>query len=141
VAVLKYRLYELNRVISRVVSYALITALLGGVFAGLILLTTHVLPLKGSVAVAVATLVIAALFNPLRRRVQRAVDRRFNRSRYDSEALVAAFNARLRQTVDLDTVRHDLVGVTHEAFQPAHVSMWLAPGPHIDAEVLRQEYC
>jgi hypothetical protein len=129
VAVLKYRLYELNRVISRVVSYTLITALLGGVFAGLILLADHVLPVKGSVAVAVATLVIAALFNPLRRRVQRVVDRRFNRSRYDAEAVVAAFTTRLRHTVDLDALRHDLVGVTHEAFQPAHVSMWLAPAP------------
>jgi predicted PurR-regulated permease PerM len=129
VAVLKYRLYELNRVISRVVSYTLITALLAGVFAGLILLATRVLPAKGPVAVAVATLVIAAVFNPLRRRVQRAVDRRFNRSRYDAEAVVAAFNARLRQTVDLDALRHDLVGVTQEAFQPAHVSMWLASAP------------
>jgi len=129
VAVLKYRLYELNRVISRVVSYTVITALLGGAFAGLILLADHVLPVRGSVAVAVATLVIAALFNPLRRRVQRAVDRRFNRSRYDAEAVVAAFNTRLRHTVDLDILRHDLVGVAHEAFQPAHVSMWLAPVP------------
>ena len=129
VAVLKYRLYELNRVISRVVSYALITALLAGVFAGLILLADRILPVKGSVAVAVATLVIAALFNPLRRRVQRVVDRRFNRSRYDAEAVVADFNARLRQTVDLDALRYDLLGVTEEAFQPAHVSMWLAPVP------------
>ena len=116
VAVLKYRLYELNRVISRVVSYTLITALLGGVFAGLILLATRVLPVKGSVVVAVATLVIAALFNPLRRRVQRAVDRRFNRARYDAEAIVGAFSARLRRTIDLDTIRGDLVGVVHEAF-------------------------
>jgi hypothetical protein len=131
VAVLKYRLYELNRIISRVVSYTLITALLGGLFAGLILLAAHVLPVKGSVAVAVATLVIAALFNPLRRRVQHAVDRRFNRERYDAEEVVAAFTGRLRQIIDLDTVREDLVGVVHEAFQPAHVSVWL-PGtePH-----------
>jgi hypothetical protein len=134
VAVLKYRLYDLNRVISRVVSYALITALLAGAFAGLILLATRELPVRGSVAVAVATLVIAALFNPLRRRVQRAVDRRFNRSRYDAEAVVAAFTARLRHTVDLDTLRHDLVGVTQEAFQPAHVSMWLAPAPAGDQD-------
>ena len=91
VAVLKYRLFELNRIISRVVSYTLITALLGGLFAGLVLLTTQVLPLRGSVAVAAATLVIAALFNPLRKRVQRAVDRRFNRARYDAEAVVAAY--------------------------------------------------
>ncbi len=129
VAVLKYRLYELNRIVSRVVSYALITALLGGLFAGLVLLATHVLPVRGSWDVAAATLVIAALFNPLRRRVQRAVDRRFNRSRYDAEAIVAAFTARLRHTVDLDTLRHDLIGVTQQAFQPAHISMWLAPAP------------
>ena len=134
VAVLKYRLYELNRVISRVVSYTLVTALLGGVFAGLILLADRVLPVKGSVAVAVATLVIAALFNPLRRRVQRAVDRRFNRARYDAEAIVAAFSARLSRTIDLDTIRGDLVGVVHEAVQPAHVSVWLpGAGPHATA--------
>ena len=125
VAVLKYRLYELNRVISRVVSYTLITALLGGLFAGLILLATHVLPVKGSPAVAAATLVIAALFNPLRKRVQRAVDRRFNRARYDAEAVVTGFTARLRQTIDLDTLRGDLADVAYEAFQPAHVSVWL----------------
>jgi hypothetical protein len=129
VAVLKYRLYELNRIISRVVSYTLITALLAGVYAGLILLATHVLPFRTPVAVAAATLVIAALFNPLRRRVQHLVDRRFNRSRYDAEAVVAAFTARLRHTVDLDTVRRDLLGVTETAFQPAHVSIWLAPAP------------
>ena len=131
VAVLKYRLYELSRVVSRVVSYALITALLGGVFAGVILLATRVLPVKGSVAVAVATLVIAALFNPLRRRVQHAVDRRFNRERYNAEDLVAAFTGRLRRTIDLDTIRGDLVGVVDAAFQPAHVSVWL-PGPGPD---------
>jgi hypothetical protein len=83
----------------------------------------------------VATLVIAALFNPLRKRVQHAVDRRFNRERYDAEAVVAAFTGRLRQTIDLDTVRGDLVGVVHEAFQPAHVSVWL-PGTGPNATVL-----
>ncbi len=127
VAVFRYRLYELNRIISRVVSYTLITALLAGVFFGLVLLATHVLPVKTTVGVAVSTLVIAALFNPLRKRVQNLVDRRFNRSRYDAEAIVAAFNARLRHTVDLDTVQLDLLGVTETAFQPAHVSVWLAP--------------
>jgi hypothetical protein len=127
VAIFRYRLYELNRIISRVVSYVLITGLLAGVFFGLVLLATHVLPFRTTVGVAVSTLVIAALFNPLRRRVQNLVDRRFNRSRYDAEAIVAAFNARLRQTVDLDTVRYDLLGVTANAFQPTHVSVWIAP--------------
>jgi len=127
VAVLKYRLYELDRIISRVVSYALITALLVGVYAGLVLLATHALPIRSAVGVAVATLITAALFSPLRRWVQRVVDRRFNRSRYDAEALVAAFTARMRHTVDFDAVRDDLVSVVHEAFQPTQVSMWLVP--------------
>lgn len=126
VAVLKYRLYELDRIISRVVSYALVTALLVGVYTGLVLLITHALPVKSAVGVAVATLVTAALFSPVRRRVQRVVDRRFNRSRYDTEALVAAFTGRLRHTVDLDAVRDDLLGVVEQAFQPTQVSMWLA---------------
>jgi MFS family permease len=125
VAVLKYRLYDIDRIISRVISYAIITAVLAGVFAGLVLLATVVLPVKTPVAVAAATLAAAALFNPLRKRVQHAVDRRFNRARYNAEAIMAAFTARLRQTVDLDTVHGDLVGVVHEAFQPAHISVWM----------------
>jgi hypothetical protein len=129
VAVLKYRLYELDRIVSRVVSYALVTALLVGVYAGLVLAATHILPHKSAVAVAVSTLITAALFSPVRRRVQRVVDRRFNRSRYDAEAMVAAFTGRLRHTVDLDAVRDDLVSVVDQAFQPAQVSIWLAlPG-------------
>ncbi len=126
VAVLRYRLYELDRIISRVVSYTLITAVLVGFYTGLVLLTTHVLPFKSAVPVAASTLITAALFNPLRRRVQRAVDRRFNRSRYNAEAVVAAFTARMRQTVEFNVVRDNLVGVVHEAFQPTQVSMWLA---------------
>jgi hypothetical protein len=127
VAVLKYRLYELDRIVSRVVSYALVTALLVGVYTGLVLLATHILPHKSAVAVAVSTLITAALFSPVRRRVQRVVDRRFNRSRYDTEALVAAFTGRLRHTVDLDAVRDDFVSAVDQAFQPTQVSIWLAP--------------
>jgi hypothetical protein len=133
VAVLRYRLYEIDRIISRVISYAIVTAVLAGVFAGLVLLATVVLPFKTPVAVAAATLAAAALFNPLRKRVQHAVDRRFNRARYNAETIVAAFTARLRHTVDLDTVRGDLVGVVHEAFQPAHVSVWLSGTGHNSA--------
>jgi hypothetical protein len=129
VAVLKYHLYDIDRIVSRVISYAIITAVLAGVFSGLVVLTTEVLPFRTPVAVAVSTLAAAALFNPLRRRVQHAVDRRFNRARYDTEAVVAAFTARLRQTVDFDTVRGDLVGVVTEAFQPSRVSLWLMPRP------------
>ena len=127
VAVLRYRLYELDRIISRVVSYALLTALLAAVFAGLVLLASHLVPRQDSISVAVSTLITAALFNPVRRRVQRVVDRRFNRSRYNAEAVVAAFNARLRNNVDLDAVREDLIGVVDEAVQPTRISMWLSP--------------
>jgi hypothetical protein len=129
VAVLKYHLYDIDRIVSRVVSYAIITAVLAGVFSGLVVLTTEVLPFRTPVAVAVSTLAAAALFTPLRRLVQHAVDRRFNRARYDTEAVVAAFTARLRQTVELDTVRGDLVGVVTEAFQPRQISLWLMPTP------------
>ncbi|HXF21285.1 MAG TPA: hypothetical protein VN597_12555, partial [Streptosporangiaceae bacterium] len=126
-AVLKYRLYAIDRIISRVVSYLIITAVLAGMFAGLVLFATSVLPVKAPVAVAAATLAAAALFNPLRRRVQHAVDRRFNRTRYDAEAVVASFSARLRHTVDLDAITSELSSTVHHAFEPAHVSVWSAP--------------
>jgi hypothetical protein len=125
IAVLKYRLYEIDRIISRVISYGIITAVLAGVFVGLVVLATDVLPFKAPVAVAASTLAAAALFNPLRRRVQRMIDRRFNRARYNAEAIVAAFTVRVRQTVDLDTVQDDFVSVVNRAFEPAHVSVWL----------------
>ena len=126
IAVLKYRLYDIDRIISRVISYLIITAVLAGVFAALVLFATGVLPVKAPVSVAAATLAAAALFNPLRRRVQHAVDRRFNRTRYNAEMVVASFTARLRQTVDLDTMQAELLSTVHHAFQPAHVSIWSA---------------
>ena len=97
-----------------------------GVYAGLVLLATQVLRFHSTVAVAAATLVAAALFSPVRRRVQRAVDRRFNRARYDAERTVAAFAARLKDAVDLDAVRDDLASVVHQALEPAHVSLWIS---------------
>jgi hypothetical protein len=126
VGILKYRLYEIDRIISRTLAYALVTGLLVGVYAGLVLLATHVLALASPVAVAASTLVAAALFSPLRRRVQRVVDRRFNRARYDADKTVAAFAARLKDAVDLDAVRADLSGVVHQALEPAHVSVWIS---------------
>ena len=126
IAVLRYRLYDIDRVISRTVAYAIITGLLAGVYAGLVLLATHVFGLHTPVAVAAATLAAAALFNPLRRRVQLLVDRRFNRARYDADQTVTAFAARLKDAVDLDTVRHDLASVVHQALEPAHVSLWIS---------------
>ena len=125
VAILKYRLYDIDRIISRTLAYALVTGLLIGVYAGLVLLATRVLPLSSPVAVAASTLVAAALFSPLRRKVQRIVDRRFNRARYDADAAVAAFAGRLQDAVDLDAVRADLLGSVMGALEPAHVSVWL----------------
>jgi uncharacterized membrane protein len=125
VAVLRYRLYEIDRIISRVISYAIITAVLAGVFAGLVLLASVVLPLKGSVAVAASTLVAAALFNPLRRRVQHAVDRRFNRARYNADLTVAALASRLNDAADLDSIRENLAAVVQKALEPAHISVWV----------------
>jgi hypothetical protein len=128
VGILKYRLYEIDRLISRTLAYAIVTGLLVGVYAGLVLLSTQVFKFHSTVAVAASTLVAAALFNPIRRRVQHAVDRRFNRARYDAERLVTAFAARLQDAVDPDAVRADLTGVIHTAIEPTHVSVWIRPG-------------
>ena len=125
IAVLRYRLYDIDRVISRTVAYAIVTGLLVGIYAGLVLLATKVLGVHTPVAVAAATLAAAALFNPVRRRVQHRVDRRFNRTRYDAEATVAAFEARLKDAVNLDSVTDDLAGVVEKALEPAHVSVWI----------------
>jgi hypothetical protein len=125
VGILKYHLYDIDRIISRTLAYAIVTGLLIGVYTGVVLLATRVLPLSSPVAVAASTLVAAALFSPLRRRVQRMVDRRFNRARYDAEATVTAFAARLKDAVDLDSVRDDLAVVVHQALEPAHVTVWL----------------
>ena len=127
VAILRYRLYDIDRIISRTLAYAIVTGLLVGVYAGLVLLATQALPVSLStpVAVAGATLVAAALFNPVRRRVQRLVDRRFNRARYNADKIVAAFAARLQDAVDLDAVQDELAGVVHQALEPAHVSLWV----------------
>jgi putative flippase GtrA len=133
VAILKYRLYEIDRIISRTLAYAIVTGLLVGMYAGLVLLATQVFRVHTPVAVAAATLAAAALFNPVRRRVQKAVDRRFNRARYDADTTITAFAAHLRDAVDLDAVREDLLGVVHAALEPAHASVWLAQqhaGPH-----------
>ena len=126
VAVLKYRLYDLGRIVSRTVTYAIVTGLLVGIYAGLVLLATQVLTIKSPVAVAGATLAAAALFGPLRSRVQHRVDHRFNRARYDAERMLAAFAARLKEELDADAVTEDLARSVHTALQPAHVSVWLS---------------
>jgi len=128
VGILRYRLYDIDRIISRTLAYTLVTGLLIGVYAGLVLLATRILSVHTPVAVAAATLAAAALFTPLRRRVQQAVDRRFNRARYDADQTVAAFAARLKDAVDLDSIRDDLAGTVHQALEPAHVSVWVSHG-------------
>jgi len=125
VAILKYRLYEIDRIISRTLAYTIVTGLLVGVYAGLVLLATRVLSVSSPVAVAAATLAAAALFTPARQRVQRMVDRRFNRVRYDGDRTVEAFAVRLKDAVDLETVRADLAAVVGQALEPAHVSVWI----------------
>ena len=125
VAILKYRLYEIDRIISRTLAYTIVTGLLVGVYVGLVLLATRVLSLNSPVAVAASTLAVAALFSPARRGVQRVVDRRFNRVRYDGDRTVEAFAARLKDAVDLDTVGADLAGAVSQALEPVHVSVWV----------------
>jgi uncharacterized membrane protein YidH (DUF202 family) len=128
VAVLRYRLYDIDRIISRTLAYAIVTGLLVGVYAGLVLLATRALRVHTPVAVAAATLAAAALFTPVRRRVQHRVDRRFNRARYDADQIAAAFAARLKDTVELSSVRDDLTGIVSRALEPSHVSVWIS-GP------------
>jgi hypothetical protein len=125
VGILKYRLYDIDRLISRTLSYAVVTGLLVGVYIGIVTLTTRELPLSSPVGVAASTLTVAALFTPLRRRAQRLVDHRFNRARYDAEATVAAFSARLRDEVDLNRVQLDLLDVVRRSVEPSQVAIWI----------------
>jgi uncharacterized membrane protein YfcA len=131
IAILRYRLYEIDRIISRTIAWLLLTLILGAVFAALIVgLQALLAPAtEGStLAVAGSTLVAFALFQPLRRRVQLAVDRRFNRSRVDAERAREAFGNRLREDVDLDAVQGRLVETTRETLRPAGVGVWLRSG-------------
>jgi hypothetical protein len=127
IGITRYRLYDIDRLISRTLSYAILTALLAGVFVGTVVLTSRVLPLGSPVGVTASTLAAAALFNPLRLRVQRIVDRRFNRARYDAEGTIAVFTARLRDAIDLETVQAELAAAVDRAVQPSHLSTWIRP--------------
>jgi hypothetical protein len=131
VAVLRYRLFDLDRVISRTVAYALLTLLLGGTYAGSVLGLGGLLGQDSSLVVAAATLAVAALFQPARRRIQDVVDRRFNRRRYDAARTIEAFSERLRQETDLDTLIEELLLVVDQTMQPTRVSCWVrrAPSP------------
>jgi hypothetical protein len=128
-AVLRYRLYDLDRIISRTLTYVLLTVLLGLGYAAVVLGLGQLLGQDSSLAVAGATLAVAALFQPVRRRVQAAVDRRFNRRRYDAARIIDAFAARLRDQVDLDTLTVELLAVVRQTMQPTQASLWLRPQP------------
>ncbi len=125
VAILRYRLYEIDRIISRTLSYGLLTVLLAGAYVGLVFLLRELLPFEGGLPVAVSTLGVAAAFNPLRRRVQAFVDQRFNRSRYDAARVIEGFSRRLHNEVDLDQLGHDLLTVAVASMQPVSVSLWV----------------
>jgi hypothetical protein len=129
VAVLRYRLYDLDRIISRTLTYGLLTVLLGLGYAAVVLGLGRLLPEGSSLAVAAATLAAAAAFSPLRRRVQGLVDRRFNRRRYDAAGTVEAFAARLRDQVDLDVLHTELLAVVDQTVQPTRASLWLRGAP------------
>jgi hypothetical protein len=127
IAVMRYRLYDLDRVVSRTLSYAILTGVLVGVYIGVVSLATGVLPLSSSVGVAASTLVAAALFNPLRKRLQHVVDRRFNRAHYDAQAVVAAFSERLGTALELGGIEDDLFTTVSSALGPTTVGVWLCP--------------
>jgi hypothetical protein len=125
IAIVRYRLFDIDRIISRTVSYTLIAIVLGAVYAGGVLGLQTLIPDVGDLAIAASTLAAVALFSPLRRRVQSWVDRRFNRRRYDAEKVVEAFSSRLRNAVDLATVTGDLRNVVTHTVEPATASVWL----------------
>jgi hypothetical protein len=132
-AILRYRLYDIDRLISRALVYASLTVILGLCYGGLVLALGQLFGRVGertpSWAVAGATLTVAALFQPARRRVQQAVDRRFNRGKYNAAKTIEAFSTRLRDQVDLDTLSTELLAVVGQTMEPTRASLWLRPQP------------
>jgi hypothetical protein len=128
-AILRYRLYDLDRIVSRTLTYGVLTVLLGGGYAGVVLGFSQLLGRQSSLVVAGATLAVAGVFRPARRRIQQVVDRRFNRRRYDAARTIEAFAARLRQQIDLDALTAELLTVLDQTVQPMSGSLWLRPTP------------
>jgi hypothetical protein len=126
-AILRYRLYDLDRIISRTVAWTVLTVLLGLGYAGVVLGLGRLLPDSSSLAVAAATLAAAAAFQPARRRIQQAVDRRFNRRRHDAARIIEGFGARLRDQVDLDTLTAEVLAVVDQTVQPTRAWLWQRP--------------
>jgi len=133
IAILRYRLYDIDTLINRTLVYGLLTAILASVyFGGVVLLQRLFVALTGeksTVAVVASTLLIAALFTPLRHQIQSFIDRRFYRSKYDARKTLEAFSAKLRDETNLDALSDDLVGVVKETMQPSHISLWQRPDP------------
>jgi hypothetical protein len=127
IGILRYRLYDVDRLISRTLAYAIVTGLLVGAYAVLVTLAHGLVPAQSPWAVALETLAAVTVFNPLRLRVQRLVDRRFNRARYDAEATIAAFAARMQGAGDLEAIQADLVTVARQIMEPSQASVWLRP--------------
>jgi hypothetical protein len=126
-AILRYRLYDLDRILSRTLAWTLLTVVLGLGYAAVVLLLGRLVPDGSSLAVAGATLAVAAIFQPARRRIQQVVDRRFNRHRHDAARTIQAFSGRLRQQVDLDSLRAELLAMADQTMQPTTVSLGLRP--------------
>jgi hypothetical protein len=126
-AILRYRLYDVDRIVSRTLGYGLLTVLLGLGYTGVVLGLGRLLPDSSTLAVAAATLAMAAIFQPARRRIQQAVDRRFNRRRHDAARVIEGFGARLRDQVDLDTLTSEVLAVATQTMLPTRASLWLRP--------------
>jgi hypothetical protein len=138
-AILRYRLYDLDRIISRTLAYGLLTLLLGGGYAVVVLGLGQLLGRESPLVVATATLAVAAVFQPARRRVQAVVDRRFNRRRHDATRMIDGFGACLRDQVDLATLTADLLGVVDQTMQPTQLSLWLRPPPPSSSDTAPSE--